>query len=100
MSIVRTAFAVAALATLAACASPQEQAARTAAQQQSDQAECKKLGFTEGTEAFANCMLRLKEIRAQEENTRALNRARTPSPWWGPYPGYPYPYRYYPPYYW
>ncbi|MBC7104247.1 MAG: hypothetical protein H5U13_13805, partial [Parvibaculum sp.] len=78
MRIVRTTFAVAALATLAACASPQEQAAHTAAQQQSDQAECKKLGFTEGTEAFANCMLRLKEIRAQEENTRALNRARTP----------------------
>lgn len=98
MRIMRNILAVAALATLAACVSPQEQAARTTAERQADETECKKIGFTEGTEAFADCVLRLKEIRAQEENTRALRRARTPSPWWGPYPGYPY--RYYPPYYW
>lgn len=98
MRIVRNVLAIAALAILAACVSPQEEAARSAAERQADEAECKQIGFTEGTDAFADCMLRLKEIRAQEENTRALKRAQTPSPWWGPYPGYPY--RYYPPYYW
>jgi uncharacterized lipoprotein len=97
MRIVRTFLAIVAVATLAACVSPQEQAARTAAERQADAAECKEIGFTEGTEAFADCMLRLKEIRAEKEHTEALRRAQTPSPWWGPYPGYPY--RYYPPYY-
>lgn len=92
MRSVRSGLAVAILLLAAACASPQEEAARVAAQQQADEAECNKLGFTPGSEAFANCMLKLKEIRAQEENTRALRRANAPSPWWGPYPGY-YPYR-------
>ncbi|MCF8469902.1 MAG: hypothetical protein K9G30_03885 [Parvibaculum sp.] len=87
-------FAIALLLTLVACVSPQEEAARVVAQQQTDKAECQRIGFTEGTEGFANCLLKLKEIRAQEENARALRRLQTPSPWgWGPYPGY-YPYRY------
>lgn len=97
MRIVRTGLTIAVLMFAAACVSPQEQAARDTAQRQSDEAECQKIGFTKGSEAFANCMLKLKEIRAQEDNTRALRRAQTPSPWWGPYPGYypyPYPYRY------
>jgi len=98
MRIVRSGLAIALLLAVAACASPQEQAAREAAQRQSDEAECRSIGFTAGSEAFANCMLKLREIRAQEENTRELRRAQTPSPWWGgPYPGYypyPYPYRY------
>lgn len=97
MRIMRTGLAVAVLMIAAACVSSQEQAARDAAQRQSDEAECQKIGFTAGSEAFANCMLKLREIRAQEDNTRALRRAQTPSPWWGPYPGYypyPYPYRY------
>ncbi len=93
MRITQSGIAVAMLLLVAACASPQEEAARVAAQQQADETECDKLGFTPGSEAFANCMLKLKEIRAQEENTRALRRANTPSPWWGPYPGYR-PYRY------
>ncbi|PKQ09626.1 MAG: hypothetical protein CVT73_01645 [Alphaproteobacteria bacterium HGW-Alphaproteobacteria-12] len=90
----KTGLAVALLLILAACVSPQEEAARAAARQQADKAECQRIGFTEGTEAFANCLLKLKEIRAQEENARALRQLQTPSPWgWGPYPGY-YPYRY------
>ncbi len=93
MRILQGGLAVALLLALAACASPQEEAARMAAQQQADEAECEKLGFTPGSDAFSNCMLKLKAIRAQEENTRALRRANAPSPWWGPYPGYR-PYRY------
>ncbi|MBX3507792.1 MAG: hypothetical protein KF714_03335 [Parvibaculum sp.] len=95
MHIVKTGLTLAALFALAACASPEEQAARAAAQLQADQAECQHIGFNPGTEAFSNCLLKLREIRAQEENTQELRRANTPSPWWGPYPGYyPYPYPY------
>lgn len=78
---------------LAACVSPEEQAAREAAQRQADANECQNLGFKPGTNGFGNCMLKLKEIRAQEENTRAIDRANNmPPPWWGP--------RYGPPYWW
>ncbi|ABS64137.1 hypothetical protein Plav_2528 [Parvibaculum lavamentivorans DS-1] len=96
MRMIPSALAIGFLLVVAACASPQEQAAREAAQRQSDEAECQKIGFTPGSEAFANCLLKLREIRAQEANTRELRRAQTPSPWWGgPYPGYyPYPYPY------
>lgn len=96
MRIVKTGLTFAALLALAACASPEQQAARAAAQMQSDEAECRRIGFDPGTEAFSNCLLKLREIRAQEENTRELRRASAPPPWWGPYPGYyphPYPYR-------
>lgn len=96
MRIVQGGLAIGMLLALAACVSPQEEAARAAAQQQSDRGECQRIGFTSDTDAFANCMLKLREIRAQEENTRALRRANTPSPWWGPYPGYyPYPHPHY-----
>lgn len=84
-------FAVAALLILAACVSPEEQAARDAAQRAADERECQSLGFKSGSTAFANCLLKLKEIRAQEENTRAIDRASTmPPPWWGPRYGPPY----------
>ncbi|HUD53095.1 hypothetical protein [Parvibaculum sp.] len=86
-------LAVAALLTLAACVSPEEQAAMDAAQRQADGQECQSLGFKPGSTAFGNCMLKLKEIRAQENNTRAIDRANNmPPPWWGP--------RYGPPYWW
>ena len=94
MKVAKTPLILLALPALAACASPQEQAARAAAQTEADAAECERLGFTPGTEAFASCQLKLKEIRAQEANTQALRRAQTPPPFWGPWPGYyPYPYR-------
>jgi hypothetical protein len=83
-------IALAALLTLAACVSPEEQAAMDAAQQQADARECQSLGFRQGTDAFGNCVLKLKEIRAQEENTEQIRRANIPSPWWpyGPYGPY------------
>lgn len=88
------------LLLVSACASPQERAARTAAQITADEQECTQLGFTPDTEKFADCLLRLKEIRAQEAETRALNNARRDPfwPWYGihnryrryPYSRYPY----------
>lgn len=78
-----------ALLALAACVTPEEEAARAAAQRQVDEAKCTELGFKKETEGFSNCLLKLQEIRAQEENTQALERASTPPPFW-PYgrPGY------------
>ncbi|MDO8422704.1 MAG: hypothetical protein Q7S99_11140 [Parvibaculum sp.] len=83
-----------ALVLLAGCASSEQIAARDNAQRQLDERECQQLGFSPATEPFANCLLRLKEIRAQEANTDAMRRANTPDPWgpWGPW-GYR-PYRY------
>ncbi len=83
-------MALAALLMVAGCVSPEEQAARDAAQQQADANECQKLGFTIGTEASGNCMLKLREIRAQEANTDEIRRSSLPSPWWpyGPYGPY------------
>lgn len=79
---------------LAGCVGPERQAAQDAAQMQLDQTECQKLGFTQGTEGFANCLLKLKEIRAEEANTDEMRRANTPRPWgpWGPYGPYGRPY--------
>ena len=80
-----------ALLILSACVTPEEEAAQAAAQRQLDGAKCTELGFKKDTEGFSTCLLKLQEIRAQEENTRALNRAATPPPFW-PYgrPGYWY----------
>ena len=86
---------LAALLALTACVSPEQRAALEAAQQQADANECQKLGFKTGTDAFGDCMLRLREIRAQEATTEEIRRANTPSPWWpyGPYGPYgPRPY--------
>jgi hypothetical protein len=85
-------MAIAALLMAAACVSPEEPAAMDAAQQRADAQECQNLGFKPRTDAFGNCMLKLKEIRAQEANTDAVNRAaNTPPPFWpyGPF-GRPY----------
>lgn len=80
---------------LAGCASAEQMAARDNAQRQLDTRECQQLGFTPATEGFANCLLRLKEIRAQEANTDAMRRANAPDPWgpWGPWGYRPYRYR-------
>lgn len=88
-----------ALCLISACASPQERAARAAAQNSADEQECTRLGFTPNTEKFADCLLRLKEIRVQEAETRALNNARRDPfwPWYGIHNRYrPYPYGRYP----
>lgn len=81
---------------LAACATPEQRAAQISAQRTIDEAECSTLGFTAGTESFADCLLRLKEIRTQEARTRALNNSRR-YPFWpgyGLHHPYRYPYRY------
>ncbi len=69
--------------TLTACASAEDRAARAQAQLTADKTECQNLGFKPETEAFSNCLLKLREIRAEEaaaiEQRRANNRAI-----WGP----------------
>ena len=83
-------ISLACLLVLAGCVSPEQRAAEIAAQQKADYAECTRLGFKPNTEAFANCLLKLQEIRAQQENTDAIEHANTPRPWgpWGPYSPY------------
>ena len=82
----------AAVLALAACTTPEERAARARAQLEADRAECAVLGFTPDTQAFAECLLRLREIRAAEANARAIERAGDTWMWgpsWGG-PGFPY----------
>jgi len=78
---------------LTACMTPQQLQAQREAQMQRDGAECQQLGFRPGTNAFGDCILKLREIRAQEANTSAVERARMDR-WDGPWG--PYPYRSYP----
>lgn len=87
---VRNGLALATMMLLAGCVSAEQRAAAAANQQRIDQAECQRLGFKPGTDAIGDCVLRLREIRAQEHNTEALRQANTPSPWgpWGPYGPY------------
>lgn len=76
----------------AACTTPEQEAAQAQARLMADKAECRRLGFKEGTDDFSNCLLKLREIRAIEAETRARDRDRLsyPSPWWPYYgPGYP-----------
>lgn len=91
-------LALACFFALAACVSAEEQAALDAAQAEADARECRSLGFKPGSNGFGNCMLKLKEIRAQEENTRALDRTYY-SPYFGPYYGPYYGPHYGHPYY-
>ena len=74
--------------TLTACASAEERAARAQAQLAADQAECKTLGFTPETEAFSNCLLKLREIRAEEASAREQRRANTRAIWGPDWPWY------------
>lgn len=81
---------LASILLLAGCVSAEQQARYDAAQMQADTAECQRLGFKAGTEGMSNCILKLREIRVQEENTDELRRANMPDPWgpwgpWGPY---------------
>ncbi|CDO59506.1 hypothetical protein BN1012_Phect1292 [Candidatus Phaeomarinobacter ectocarpi] len=79
----RILLAAALALTVSACATAEDRAARAQAQLAADKAECQTLGFTPDTEAFSNCLLKLREIRAEEaaaiEQRRANNRAI-----WGP----------------
>jgi len=56
-----------------------------------DNQECLSLGFQQGTEAYGDCRLRLKEIRARERQTMALEQARFNAPFgWSPWYRSPY----------
>ena len=61
--------------------SPAEIQAAKEAQVRADVAECEGLGFQGNSEAMGNCMLKLREIRAQE---RAASRPTYSEP---PYMG-------------
>jgi len=52
--------------TLAACAG--DRSSEIAAQNEIDHRNCLELGFEEGTEAYGNCRLKLREIRAAESS--------------------------------
>jgi len=60
---------------LSACSTPEERAARAQAQLDADKAECVELGFTPDTEALSNCILQLRQIRADEQIAREQRRA-------------------------
>ena len=57
-----------------------------------DDQECQSLGFQLGTEAYGDCRLRLKEIRARERQAMAIEQAQFNSPFWGWGPWYRSPY--------
>ena len=57
---------------LAGCASEAEIRAAEEAQMAADRQECTNLGFEPGTEGFADCLLKLREIRAMERQTMAV----------------------------
>lgn len=69
-----TAALLAAMVPLAfgGCVSEEERLAREQAQWVADQQECADLGFEPGTDPFADCLLRLREIRATERGGSGL----------------------------
>ncbi|MDE1173563.1 MAG: hypothetical protein PW790_07805 [Parvibaculaceae bacterium] len=77
------------LLLLAACISPEERMAMEAAQRQADMEECQKLGFHPGTTELGNCVLKLREIRATQSQTDAIQAATPPYPYYDPW-GRPY----------
>lgn len=63
-------IAIAAPLALSACADPAAEKARLDA---ADHQNCVELGFEPNTEAYGNCRLKMKEIRAKEESNRSPN---------------------------
>ena len=57
---------------LTACADPVAQAEHQRMLEAQDTAECTKLGFQPGTDAFGNCRLKLMEIRSDDMNSRRV----------------------------
>lgn len=53
---------------LSACADPVAEQARLDA---ADHQNCLDLGFKPGTEAYGNCRLKMREIRAREEGSKS-----------------------------
>lgn len=56
------------LLLLSACADPVAEQARLDA---ADHQNCLDLGFKPGTEAYGNCRLKMREIRAREEGSKS-----------------------------
>lgn len=82
---------ISSLLLLAACVSPEQRMAMEAAQRQADMEECQKLGFQVGTTELGNCVLKLREIRAQQAQAAAIQAATPimPYPYYDPW-GRPY----------
>jgi len=59
------------LAGLAACAN--DTATQTARQDAADHQNCLDLGFEEETEAYGNCRLKLRQVRATEASRNRSN---------------------------
>lgn len=55
---------------LSACADPAAEQARIDA---ADHQNCLDLGFKPGTEAYGNCRLKMREIRAKEAGAKSPN---------------------------
>lgn len=60
---------------LAGCANQSSRDAENAKIAAEDDENCRELGFEPGTEAYGNCRLKLKEIRAQERANGAYNNS-------------------------
>ena len=67
-------LAIVATLSLTACTSEAERQAAIDAQKARDHAECTELGFEKETEPYSNCLLKLREIRAQEYMAAATRR--------------------------
>jgi hypothetical protein len=52
---------------LAACSTAEDRAREQALLERTDDKHCRELGFEPETEAYGNCRLKLKEIRASQE---------------------------------
>ncbi len=68
-------IATTALLALSACTTAEERAAVIEAQQARDHEECRSLGFKVKTESYSNCLLKLREIRAQERTAAAARNS-------------------------
>lgn len=53
---------------LSGCATEAERQAAEQAQRAADEQECRDLGFQPQTEGFADCLLKLRELRAMERS--------------------------------
>ncbi len=59
--------------TMSACTTEADRAAERARLDATDHQNCLDLGFRAGTEAYGNCRLKMREIRARQETTRSPN---------------------------
>lgn len=69
-------LAIIATLSLTACTTAAEREAAIEAQKAYDHGQCKELGFKVKSEAYSNCLLKLREIRAQERVAAAARSSR------------------------